>query len=167
MTTKSDASESAAAYDTFDDYLKLTVKEYYQRGWKAHRANFIALVIASGQVSALAKDAVTSDKGLKNIALGAAGVLALRIGLRFVLAGPLGILVTAATAASIVAYFVKNQKEISARMSRMRELIEEERKRFEEIQSGYRANRYDAGERNLMVDGQLKRFLSELDQVGG
>ena len=42
---------------------------------------------------------------------------------------------------------------------------EDEKKKFEEIQSGYRANRYDARERNLMVDGQLKRFLADLDEA--
>jgi len=72
---------------------------------------------------------------------------------------------TAATGASLVAYFVKNQKEISLKIGRFRERIAEERKKFEDIQSGYRANRYDARERNLMVDGQLKRFLADLDEA--
>ena len=28
----------AATYDTFEDYLKLAIKEYYDRGWKNRRA---------------------------------------------------------------------------------------------------------------------------------
>jgi hypothetical protein len=161
-TTK---DETAAAYDTFDDYLRLAIKEYYERGWKNRRANFVALVIASGQTAAMAKQAVAGEKGLKNVAVGAIGVVALRLGLRYALGGPLGILLTAATAASLVAYFVRNQKEISSKIGRFRDRIEQERSRFEEIQSGYRANRYDARERNLMVDGQLKRFLADLDEA--
>jgi hypothetical protein len=164
-TQSSDKNISSAAYDTFDDYLRLSIKEYYERGWKSRRANFIALVIASGQTMAMAKEVVAGEKGLKNVAMGAVGVVALRLGLRYALGGPLGILLTAATAASLVAFFVRNQKEISGKIGRFRELVEEERKRFEEVQNGYRQNRYDARERNLMIDGQLKRFLEQLDNT--
>jgi hypothetical protein len=155
----------SASYDTFDDFLRTAIKEYYARGWKNRRANFIALVVASGQMTAVAREAVSGEKGLKNVALGAASVVALRIGLRYALGGPLGILLTAATAASLVAYFVRNQKEISTKIGRFREQVAEQKAKFEEIQNGYRQNRYDARERNLMVDGQLKRFLADLDEV--
>lgn len=166
MATSADKEASvAASYDTFEDYLKLAIKEYYDRGWKSRRANFIALVVASGQMASVAKDAVAGDKGLRNVAVGAASAVALRFALRWALGGPLGILLTAATAASLVAYFVRNQKEISQKIGRFRERIAEEKKKFEETQSGYRANRYDARERNLMVDGQLKRFLADLDEA--
>jgi hypothetical protein len=166
MATTADKEASvAASYDTFEDYLKLAIKEYYDRGWKSRRANFIALVVASGQMASVAKDAVAGEKGLRNVAVGAASAVALRFALRWALGGPLGILLTAATAASLVAYFVRNQKEISQKIGRFRERIAEERKKFEETQSGYRANRYDARERNLMVDGQLKRFLADLDEA--
>jgi hypothetical protein len=166
MATTADKEASvAASYDTFEDYLKMAIKEYYDRGWKSRRANFIALVVASGQMASVAKDAVAGEKGLRNVAVGAAGAVALRFALRWALGGPLGILLTAATAASLVAYFVRNQKEISQKIGRFRERIAEERKKFEETQSGYRANRYDARERNLMVDGQLKRFLADLDEA--
>jgi hypothetical protein len=165
MPEQTKDESQAASYDTFDDYLRLAIKEYYDRGWKNRRSNFIALLMASGQTVAMAKDAVTGEKGLKNMAVGAVGVVALRLGLRWALGGPLGILVTAATAASLVAFFIKNQREISQKIGRFRERIAVEKTRFEEIQSGYRGNRYDARERNLMVDGQLKRFLADLDEA--
>jgi hypothetical protein len=168
MATKEDAKKDesqAPVYDTFEDYLRLAIKEYYDRGWKNRRANFIALLVASGQTTAMAKDAVSGEKGLKNVAMGAVGVVALRLALRWALGGPLGILLTAATGASLIAYFIKNQKEISVKIGRFRERVAQEKTKFEEIQSGYRANRYDARERNLMVDGQLKRFLADLDEA--
>ncbi len=167
MATTADKETTSvdAAYDTFEDYLRLAIKEYYDRGWKSRRANFIALLLASGQMMSVAKNAVAGEKGLRNVAVGAAGAVALRFALRWALGGPLGILMTAAMAASLVAYAVKNQKEISQKIGRFRERIADEKKRFEEIQSGYRANRYDARERNLMVDGQLKRFLADLDEA--
>src|SRR5258708_9116540 len=34
------------SYDTFEDFLQLAIKEYYERGWKHRRGNFIALLIA-------------------------------------------------------------------------------------------------------------------------
>src|SRR5271170_3060147 len=105
MATTADKRASVdAAYDTFDDYLRLSIKEYYERGWKTRRANFIALIIASGQTVAMAKDAVSGEKGLKNVAMGAVGVVAVRLALRWALGGPLGILLTAATGASLVAF---------------------------------------------------------------
>src|SRR6476646_10116861 len=94
--TQKDESQ-AATYDTFEDYLRLSIKEYYDRGWKNRRANFIALLIASGQTTAMAKQAVSGEKGLENVAMGAVGVVALRLGLLWALGGPLGILLTAAT----------------------------------------------------------------------
>jgi uncharacterized membrane protein len=113
----------------------------------------------------MARNAVSGEKGLKNLAMGTAGVVALRLALRWALGGPLGILLTAATGASLIAFGIKNQKDISAKMGRMRERIGEEKVKFEDIQSGYRANRYDARERNLMVEGQLKRFLGDIDEI--
>ena len=41
----------------------------------------------------------------------------------------------------MVAYFVRNQKEISAKIGRFRELVVEEKKKFEDVQNGYRQNR--------------------------
>ena len=92
-----------------------------------------------------------------------AGVVALRIGLRYALSGPLGVILTGAAAVSLASYLVKNQKEITTKVSKFRTLIADTRTRFEETQGGYRAGRYDAASRNLMVDGLLKRFLAEVD----
>ena len=64
---------------------------------------------------------------------------------------------------SLASYLVKNQKEISTKVTKFRTLIAETRTRFEETQGGYRAGRYDAASRNLMVDGLLKRFLEEIE----
>src|SRR5262249_48358155 len=77
--------------------------------------------------------------------------------------GPLGIILTGAAAVSAAGYLIKHQKEITTKVSGFRTLIAETRTRFEETQGGYRAGRYDAASRNLMVDGLLKRFLEEVD----
>src|SRR5450432_59056 len=168
MTTPAQRpSDTELRPEVFDDYrafLKTAIREYYDRGWKARRGNVIALLIASGQVMSMAADSVKDGSGFKKAAMGAAGVVALRLGLRYALAGPLGIVLTGAAAVSAVAYLVKNQKEITTKVSRYRELVESTRGKFEEIQGGYRGGRYDAAARNLMVDGLLRRFLEEVDQ---
>ena len=170
MTTEAEPHTKATelgpeVFDDYDAFLKQAIRDYYDRGWKSRRANFIALLLASGQMASVAKNAVVGEKGMRNVAVGAAGAVALRFALRWALGGPLGILMTAAMAASLVAFFIKNQREISQKIGRFRERIGEEKRKFEDIQSGYRANRYDARERNLMVDGQLKRFLADLDEA--
>jgi hypothetical protein len=153
----------SAAFDTYDQFVKQAIKDYYDRGWKTRKGNFIALLMASGQTMSMAKDSLSGGKGLQRAAIGAAGLVALRIGLAYALTGPLGILVTGVAAASLIAFFIKNQKEIGAKTPMYKKLIADTRVKFEEIQSGYRANRYGAAERNLMAEGLMKRFIAECD----
>jgi hypothetical protein len=152
-------------FDDYDAFLKQAIRDYYDRGWKSRRGNFIALVIASGQVMSMAADSIKDGSGLKKAALGAVGAVALRIGLRYALSGPLGVILTVAAIGSLGTYLVKNQKEITTKVGSYRTLIAGTRAKFEETQGGYRAGRYDAASRNLMVDGLLKRFLEEIDAV--
>jgi hypothetical protein len=151
------------AFDDFDAFLRQGVRDYYERAWKTRRGNFIALVMTSGQVASMAVDSVRDGSGLRKAALGAAGVVALRFGLRYFLGGPVGLLLSAAVVASAVGYLIKNQKDITAKLPAVRDIITDTRTKFDEIQGGYRAGRYDAAGRNLMVEGLLKRFLDQVD----
>ena len=76
-------------FDDFDAFMKQAIRDYYDRSWKTRRGHFVALIIASGQAMSMAVDSVKDGSGLKKAALGAAGVVALRIGLRYALSGPL------------------------------------------------------------------------------
>jgi hypothetical protein len=169
MTTEATAESSSEVrpevYDDYDAFLRQAIREYYALGWKTHKGNFIALVIASGQIVSMATDSVKDGSGLKKAALGAAGVVALRFGLRYFLGGPVGWVLSAAVVASAVGYFLKNQKDISAKVAPYKQMITDTRTRFEEIQGGYRAGRYDGAGRNLMVDGLLKGFLEQIDKA--
>jgi hypothetical protein len=160
---KKDTELRPEVFDDFDAFLKQAIRDYYDRGWKSRRGNFIALVIASGQMTSMAADSIKDGSGLKKAALGAAGVVALRVGMRYALSGPLGIILTGAAVVSLGSYVIKNQKEITTKVGTFRTLIADTRTRFEEAQGGYRAGRYDAASRNLMVDGLLKRFLEEVE----
>lgn len=153
-------------YGDFDAFLKVALKEYYDRGWTARKGNFIALLMASGQTAlSLAKDSVMDGTGTKKVAIGAALLLALRIGLRYALGGPLGLVVTVAAGASMVSYFLRNQKDIVKKVGGYRSIIAETRERYDELQSSWRSGRYDATERNLMIDGLMKRFLQQCDEL--
>jgi hypothetical protein len=150
-------------YDSFDDFLKTAVKQYYDRGWKSRKGPFAALLIASGQALSLATDSIKSGEGLKKVAYGAVGVVALRLALRFALGGPLGILLSGAAAASLVAYLIKHKDEVSGKIDQVRRLIDKTRPKFEEIQGAYGSGRYSEAERNLMMEGLLKGFLEQVD----
>jgi hypothetical protein len=113
----------------------------------------------------LARDSVAEGSGLKKAALGAASVVALRLAWRYFLAGPLGVLVGVAALASAAAYLTKHQKDVTSRIEPCKKLVTETRTRFEEIQGGYRAGRYDQAGRNLMVDGLLQQLLRQLDEI--
>src|SRR5688572_7469172 len=141
-------------YRDFDSFLKVAIREYYDRGWTTRKGNFIALLIASGSTSfALAKDSVVDGSGTKKLAIGAAAVLALRIGLRYALGGPLGMVLTVAAGASMISYFIRNQKDILKKVSLYKKTIAETGTRYEEVQSGWRDGKYEAADRNLMIDG--------------
>jgi hypothetical protein len=153
-------------YDSFDAFLKQTIREYYDRGWSTRKGNFIALLIASGQTSlALAKDSVVDGSGTKKVAIGAGLLLALRIGLRYALGGPLGLVLGVAAGASMVAYFVRNQKDIIAKVGKYKTTIADSEKRFDEVQAGWRDGKYQVTDRNLMVDGLMKQFVAQIDEA--
>ncbi len=152
-------------YRDFDSFLKVAIREYYDRGWKSRRGNFIALLIAAGQTSmAMAKDSMVQGAGTRNMAIGAATVVALRVGLRYALGGPLGLVLTVAASASLVSYFIRNQRDIIKKVGIYKKLIGDARERYEELHDGWRDGRYDDVDRNLMIDGLLKRFLQQLDE---
>jgi len=90
-------------------------------------------------------------------------LLALRIGLRYALGGPLGLVLSVAAGASMVAYFVRNQKDIVKKVSSYKTAIADHEKRYAEVQSGWRDGKYQITDRNLMIDGLMKQFISQID----
>jgi hypothetical protein len=163
QSTETDQARSI--YRDFDSFLKTAIKEYYDRGWTSRKGNFIALLMASGTTAmGLAKDSVVDGTGTKKVAIGAATVLALRIGLKYALGGPLGLVLTVAASASLISYFFRNQKDIVKKVGTYRTVIKETDQKYEDLQTGWRDGRYDATERNLMIDGLMKRFVQQIDE---
>jgi hypothetical protein len=153
-------------YGSFDAFLKQAIKEYYDRSWTTRKGNFIALLIASGQTTlAVAKDSVVSGEGTKKVAIGAGLLLALKLGLRYAIGGPLGMVLGLAAGASMISYFVRNQKDIVKKVGTYKTAIADSHKRYDEAQAGRRDGKYKDPERNLMIDGLMKQFITKIDEA--
>jgi hypothetical protein len=164
-TKQPDAGETGM-YSSFEAFLKVAIREYYDRGWTTRRGNFIALLIASGSTSfAMAKDSVVDGSGTKKVAIGAGLAIALRVGLRYALGGPLGAVLTVAAGASMVAFFIKNQKDIVKKVGKYKTTIADTDKRYAEIQAGWRDGKYQLADRNLMIDGLMKQLITSVDET--
>jgi hypothetical protein len=164
--SKAPTAGSEGLYSSFDAFLKQGLKEYYDRGWTTRKGNFIALLIASGTTSfAMAKDSIVSGEGTKKVAIGAGLMIALRIGLKYALGGPLGLVLSVAAGASMISYFIRNQKDITKKVSLYRTTIADEEKKYDEVQAGWRDGKYDIGQRNLMIDGLMKQFITSVDEA--
>jgi hypothetical protein len=163
---KEPAAGAQGLYSSFDAFLKQGIREYYDRGWTTRKGNFIALLIASGSTSfAMAKDSMVDGSGTKKVAIGAGLMIALRIGLRYALGGPLGLVLTVAAGASMVSYFIRNQKDIVKKVGVYKTTIADVEKKYTEIQAGWRDGKYQIGERNLMIDGLMKQFITQVDEA--
>jgi hypothetical protein len=164
--SKDTTASAQGLYATWDAFLKQAIREYYDRSWTNRKGNFIALLIASGQTSlALAKDSVVDGSGTKKVAIGAGLLLALRIGLRYALGGPLGLVLGVAAGASMISYFVRNQKDIIKKVGAYKTIIADHEKRYDEVQAGWRDGKYQVTDRNLMIDGLMKQFITQVDEA--
>jgi hypothetical protein len=147
-------------YESFDAFMQQVIKDTYEHG--AKRAEFVALVIASGELLPMAWGRIKKS-GVKEFAMGAAGVVALRVGLKYLLGGPLGMILTGFTAATLISFFWSNQKEVMRRVKPYKQVIRDSNEKFDDIQARYQDGRYDAGERALLVEGLLRRVLNEIE----
>jgi hypothetical protein len=164
--SKDTTASAQGLYSAWDAFLKQAIREYYDRSWTNRKGNFIALLIAAGQTSlALAKDSVVDGSGTRKVAIGAGLLLALRIGLRYALGGPLGLVLGLAAGASMISYFVKNQKDIIKRVGVYKTIIADHEKRYDEVQAGWRDGKYQITDRNLMIDGLMKQLITQVDEA--
>ena len=148
-------------YETFDGFMQQVLKDTYERG--AKRPEFVALVLASGELIPMAWGRI-KQAGVRDIALGAAGMVALRFGIRWLVAGPLGVLLTGFTVATLISFFWSHQREVLGRRKPYKDFISETHEKYEDIQSRYRDGRYDGGERALLIEGLLRRLLADIEK---
>ncbi len=133
-------------YGDFDSFLKVAIREYYDRGWTTRKGNFIALLIASGQTvlrhgQGLGRRRHRHQEGRhrRGRGPGPAHRPALRAG-RAARAWCSRV----AASASMVSYFFRHQKDIIQKVSVYKKVIADTHGRYDELQSGWRDGRYDA-----------------------
>jgi len=148
-------------YESFDGFMQQVLHDTYTRG--AKRPEFVALVLASGELIPMAWGRI-KQAGVRDLALGAAGVVALRFGIRWLLAGPLGVLLTGFSVATLISFFWSHQREVLDRRKPYKDLIADNHEKYEDIQTRYRDGRYDAGERALLIEGLLRRMLADIEK---
>ena len=72
---------------------------------------------------------------------------------------------TVAAGASMISYFVRNQKDIVKKVGIYKTVIADSEKRYDEVQSGWRDGKYQITDRNLMIDGLMKQFIAQIDEA--
>ncbi len=160
VSTDAHTAYPPEVYESFDGFMQQVIREVYDKGSK--RPEFVALVVASGELLPMAWGRI-KKAGLRDVALGAAGVVALRYGMKWVLGGPLGVILTGFTVATLISFFCANQKEVLARRKPYKKLISDALDKYEDVQARYQDGRYDAGERALLIEGLLRRVINEVE----
>lgn len=154
-------ADDQGAYRSYDGFLKATIGRYYASG--ANKLNFLALLLATREAWKVAfAEIATQDTG-KKLLTGAAGVAVVTLLLRAFVGGPIGILLTGASIASLVALYSRNHAGIMARAEHYRGIVARYRPLFEELESSYVDGRTTESQHRLMVDGLMGRFIEEVD----
>jgi hypothetical protein len=156
-----DGDDDEASLETYDGFLKAAIKSYYEDG--GDRVNFISLLLASREAWSVAWDEVKTPGTGKKLLTGAAGAAAVVVVLRLLLGGPIGLILTGASIASLGALYARNHKRIWAQQGRYKELIGQFRLKHQQVRTKFVDGAVDADERDLMMDGLMRRFLEELD----
>ncbi len=150
------------AYKSYDGFLKAAIKTYWEKG--GSRVNFISLLLASREAWEVAWDEVRQPGTGKKVLTGAAGAAAVVVILRLVLGGPVGLILTAASVASLGALYARNHRKIWAQQDRYKAIIGQYRVKHQQVRGKFVDGGIDADERDLMVEGLLRRFIEEIEQ---
>lgn len=150
----------SAAYASYDGFLKAAIKTYWEDD--GDRVNFIALLLASREAWEVAWGEVTQPGTGKKLLTGAAGAAAVLVALRLILGGPVGLILTGASVASLGALYVKNHRKIWAQQERYKALIGQYRVTHQQVRGKFVDGALDEDERDLMIDGLLRRFLEQI-----
>jgi hypothetical protein len=154
-------SKDTEAYESYDGFLRGAIRAYWESSGRS-KVNFLSLLLATRSAWQVAWDKVAATGG-KKILTGAAGAAAIALILRLVVGGPIGLLLTGASIASLVAIYVKNHERIWKRVALYKTLVDDYRPRYDEIVKDYGSGKVREDQRNLMVDGLMARFLIDLD----
>jgi len=147
---------------SYGDFLREVIRTYW-RTRRGRRVRFLALLLASRDAWGVAVEEAANVDALRKVLTGAAGATAVAVVLRLLLGGPLGMLLTGASVAGLVAVYARNHRDVLRQAERCRELVEGYRPKWKAIIADHEAGNLRNDQRDLMIDGLLRRFLDELD----
>ena len=151
-------------YDEYASFIKQAVREYYARGWKSNRGKLHRAGDRLGQMSRSPRTQSATAQGSRRPPSARQGSSPCALG-SATSSGPGG--AAGERGGGGLGGRVPDQEPEGdhGEGRALPPLIAETRTKFDEIQGGYRAGRYDAAGRNLMVEGLLKRFLEQVDAL--
>lgn len=152
------------AYVTYEGFLKAAIKIYWDAD-KRSKLDLVAILLATREAWNVAIDDATAPGRGKTWLKGAAGAAAVTLLLRTVIGGPLGLLLTGASVASLATLYVKHHEAIWSQVDHYRATVDDFRPKFEKVIASFDAEAIDEEQRDLMVDGLLMRFTQRLEAI--
>ena len=148
-------------YASYDGFLKTTLETYWSK--RRNQIHFVALLLASREAWEVAWDGVTAPGTGQRALTGAAGAAAIYVALRLLIGGPIGLVLTGVSVASLVTSYVQNHRRIWDQQERYKKLIAEYRVKYDQIKAKYVEGLIDEAQRDLMIDGLMNRFFEDID----
>lgn len=147
---------------SYAEFLREAIRTYW-RTRRGRRVRFLALLLASREAWGVALEEAASVDSAKKVLTGAASATAVAVLLRVLLGGPLGVLLTGASIAGLVTVYGRNHRDVMVQSERCRRLVDAYRGRWKEIVDEHARGSLRSDQRDLMLDGLLRRFLDDLD----
>lgn len=157
-------SKVESLYGTYDAFLRTAVQRCWERKGSS-KVTFMALMLATRHAWSVAFDKTVNPESGKKMLTGAAGAAAVAVLVRAFLGGPIGLILSGASVASLLAVYGKNHRLVWHKVGRYRELVKSYEAKYDAIAEQHRAGTLGDEPRDLMMDGLMSRFLDELDAV--
>lgn len=148
-------------YASYDGFLKTAIETYWSQ--RRNQVHFVALLLASREAWEVAWGGVTAPGAGKKMLTGAAGVTAVVVVLRLLVGGPIGLVLTGLSIASLGAVYARNHRRIWDQQERYRKLLGEYRVKYDQIRGNWIEGRIEEQQRDLMIDGLMNRLLDDID----
>ena len=148
-------------YASYDGFLKTALESYWNT--RRNSAHFIALLLASREAWSVAFRGLTAEGTGQRAMMGAGGAAAIYVILRIFIGGPIGLVLTGISIASLVAAYTSNHRRIWDQQERYRKLIGDYRVKYDRVRAEWLEGSIVEEHRDLMIDGLLNRFLEDID----
>lgn len=148
-------------YASYDGFLKTAIETYWTQ--RRNQVHFVALLLASREAWEVAWGGISAPGSGKKMLTGAAGVTAIVVVLRLLVGGPIGLVLTGVSIASLGAVYARNHRRIWDQQERYRKLLGEYRVKYDQIRGNWIEGRIEEQQRDLMIDGLMNRLLDEID----